>query len=217
MECFEVEISQKKINKFWNKTKINEETGCLERISHKKGNTYFQMSINKHSVMAHRLAYFLKNGKFDKSLRVCHMCDNKRCINPDHLFLGTSQDNSSDMVNKNRQAFGEKHGMSKLSSEDVFDIRERFAEGESSTVLMREFDCGESTILNIVKGYKRKYEGGRITNRGHDNKLSPDDVREIRRLCSLGVPQRTVQEMFLLKSSCTVSYIVNFKIYKELE
>jgi len=51
---------------------------------------------------AHRYSYFKHYGDFDKNLFVCHHCDNKLCVNPGHLFLGTNQDNVNDMMKKNR-------------------------------------------------------------------------------------------------------------------
>ena len=57
----------------------------------------------------HRVAYELYYGPFDKSLFVCHCCDNTKCCNPEHLFLGTQQDNIKDKLIKGRQPHGEKH------------------------------------------------------------------------------------------------------------
>lgn len=64
------------------------------------------------SVLAARVAYVIYKGSTE-GLLVCHSCDNKLCVNPDHLWLGTSDDNAKDMVSKGRQAKGDKNGSRK--------------------------------------------------------------------------------------------------------
>ncbi len=72
---------------------------------------------------AHRVSWELYNGKISGDMNVLHRCDNPLCVNPDHLFLGTHLDNARDRVEKCREARGERHGRSKLTDDEVDDIR----------------------------------------------------------------------------------------------
>lgn len=78
---------------------------------------------------AHRVAFTLTYGKIPAKKEALHKCDNPLCVRPSHLFLGTKADNVKDKVKKKRQAFGERHGRSKLTSEDVAQIRSAYTDG----------------------------------------------------------------------------------------
>lgn len=82
---------------------------------------------------------------------VMHTCDNPRCINPEHLELGTRQDNMNDMVAKGRQAKGRAHGRAKLSELEIACIKQLWKEGKhKGTQLAAEFGCASSHISTIV-------------------------------------------------------------------
>lgn len=72
---------------------------------------------------AHKIAWELTHGVVAPGLFVCHRCDNPRCCNPTHLFVGTAADNHADMVAKGRSNRGERHGLSKLTASQVTEIR----------------------------------------------------------------------------------------------
>lgn len=86
-------------------------------------NGYGQIRQDGKTAYAHRVAYELKNGPIGNGLFVLHSCDNRKCVNPDHLSLGTFDDNMADMVGKLRQAHGQKNGHAKLKPEQVREIR----------------------------------------------------------------------------------------------
>lgn len=84
---------------------------------------------------------------------VCHRCDNAKCIEVSHLFIGSHADNMADMVAKGRQARGEKHGQRKLQESDVKAIRDLLAAGAASKrEIGRRFGVHDATVYNIAKG-----------------------------------------------------------------
>ena len=100
---------------------------------------------------ASRASVIIHNGFFDKHLKVIHLCDNKRCTNPEHLRLGTSQENSTDMVLKKRQALGSKNGNSKLDEEKVLEIKKLIANGMSYPRIAKMFNVGPDVISSIKR------------------------------------------------------------------
>lgn len=95
---------------------------------------------------SNRVSFELYNGPIPEGQCVCHRCDNKWCVNPDHLFLGTSKENTDDKVRKGRQNRGLTHGMVKLSEESVRAIR---ASSESLTFLGHKHNVTAQNIFRI--------------------------------------------------------------------
>ncbi len=108
-------------------------------------------------VFAHRFSYELHFGSIPEGVFVCHTCDTRICVRPDHLFLGTHQDNMSDMVEKGRSAKGEKVVPHKLTSEQVQAIRLRHAAGEPIKALAVEYGVSNNSAWSIVTGRAWKH------------------------------------------------------------
>jgi len=117
------------LKRFWDKVDKSgdcwEWTGC-------RVHGYGQMLIDGSGVKAHRLSWVMHNGEIPAgdhhgTMCVLHKCDNPGCVNPDHLFLGTHQDNMDDMSRKGRanapSLSGESNGASRLTESDVIEIR----------------------------------------------------------------------------------------------
>lgn len=104
----------------------------------------------KHSMsLAHRISYQLHNGPIPEGHLVLHKCDTPSCVNPGHLFTGTSKDNSQDMKIKGRSSFGEKHGRSKLTQEQVIMIRQ---DTRMQKEIAAEYGVSQSNISLIKRG-----------------------------------------------------------------
>jgi hypothetical protein len=107
---------------------------------------YAFMYWMKTNVVAHRVSYLIHRGPIPRGMLVCHTCDVRHCINPDHLFLGTTKDNAIDMVQKKRHRYGENATCVKLSNRQVMSIR---ASNVSSNILCKKYGVSGYTIRSI--------------------------------------------------------------------
>ena len=108
-------------------------------------------------LLAHRVAHELTYGPLLlPKLYVCHTCDNSRCVNPGHLFLGTQKDNMTDAHHKNRMPVGEQMTNAKLTESDVLFIRSKSGTISMSR-LARLFNCNYKTIWAIVHNKSWKH------------------------------------------------------------
>ncbi len=107
------------------------------------------------SSKAHRISWTLFHGNIPKDKKVLHKCDNRNCVNPDHLFLGSQYDNVHDMIAKGRarkaSQNGEENGFSKLKEEQILEIRNKYKNGNTSCKkLANEYSCSPMNICRII-------------------------------------------------------------------
>lgn len=144
---------------FWAKVE-KKESGCWEWTGCKYPNGYGQVKrykIRKNAIPTHRYAWYLKYGKFpDNGLYVLHKCDNRICVNHNHLFEGTSQDNMDDMVKKGRHVMPDQTGKTnhhaKLNDADVIEIRQLLKEGYIQKEIGEMFGVSRGAISCIHRG-----------------------------------------------------------------
>lgn len=123
------------VREFWSRvSKSSDENGCWEWTRGTQGTGYGWFRFCGTPTTAHALSWKLHNmGRFPTGLCVCHTCDNRLCVRPSHLFLGTDLDNSNDKIAKGRLrtgvSLGEKHGCAKLTAAQVIEMRRLHATG----------------------------------------------------------------------------------------
>lgn len=113
---------------------------------------YGRVHYRGQSWQAHRLSFETFKELIPPGMMVCHRCDNPICINPEHLFLGTSRDNIDDMVSKRRQNFGARHPNAKLTESQVAEIRRLREGGLILADIASRFGIDLSQVGNIVNG-----------------------------------------------------------------
>lgn len=141
--------------KFWNRVFRKIETECWDYIGRYTNDGYGCFDIVDGSrILAHRLAYYLYYRIDPRNKLVCHTCDNPKCCNPNHLFLGDSQDNVKDSVKKKRHSSvilkGENRPGSKLKEEQIKEIRFKRSLGFTLEMLAEEYNIDFTTIGQVV-------------------------------------------------------------------
>ena len=138
--------------RFWNCVKKS--SGCWEWTASCYGETGYGCFYDGKAYSAHRYSWVIHFGKIPSGKCVLHRCDNRRCIRPDHLWIGTKKQNSLDMAAKGRYKVpayrGEQHGEAKLTNRAVWEIR---ASKETGLYLAEKFNVSPS-LISLVK--KRK-------------------------------------------------------------
>ncbi len=144
------------VARFNSKIDKSSPNGCWEWTAGAIRNGYGRFKLHGKDVLAHRVAYKIYVGDIPDGLFVCHSCDNPRCCNPAHLWLGTNADNTKDMVEKGRCRSagprGEQNGMSRLTKADVLEIKSKRAYGTNQYVLAKEYGVSQSLISLVCSG-----------------------------------------------------------------
>ena len=140
------------------------ESNCFEVTSHKPGNHGYPLIMHKKKCLpAHRKIYEEMFGEIPKGQLVRHKCDNRLCINPEHLELGTFKDNMNDKVKRGRQAKGEQNARSKLKEYQVIEIKRILKQGSSlkhnAKLLSEKYGVAVATINDIYYGNTWKHIG----------------------------------------------------------
>lgn len=146
--------------KFWEQVNKNNENNCWTFIGKLYSNGYGCFKMNNIDILAHRISFLLHN-KFlpDRKHVVMHICDNKKCVNPDHLIEGTYSDNIIDMITKGRDNYskGDNHFRSKIKESDVKDIIQKRNNGIPVKQICLQYNISTVQVYRITTGTRRQY------------------------------------------------------------
>ncbi|MDY3555321.1 HNH endonuclease signature motif containing protein [Gemmata sp. JC717] len=134
------------------------ESGCWLYTGGISSTGYGIASVKGRSAHVHRMAFELRCGEIPDGMCVLHRCDVRRCINPDHLFLGTLADNNRDTMQKDRtdDRRGEKNTQVKFTDEQVKQMRSMYASGLfSQRQIASTFKASQQHVSQIVRGVAR--------------------------------------------------------------
>lgn len=143
-------------DQLYRKMRIDEVSECWnwKGLTFEKGYGQFHNSKLNGGVplAASRASWMIHNGPIAKGLFVCHRCDNRRCVNPKHLFLGTQKENMEDCASKRRVNHGEDRPQAKLTDEKVAEARRLRQEGIGWIKLAVQFGVTKNCIRSAIQG-----------------------------------------------------------------
>ena len=150
--CYQAREAAPLAERFWRH--VRKSGGCWEWTASTAAG-YGTFGLDRDTMVgAHRFSWEFHFGPIPPGLYVCHHCDNKICVRPDHLFLGTAAHNNADRDRKGRRVSRSLHGEAnpnaKLTADDVRAIRERRASGETTKALARAFGVSSPLISYIA-------------------------------------------------------------------
>lgn len=139
-------------DRFWDKVDKTTVDACWPWRGGRDKDGYGYFRVGGGNRRAHRVAYVVSHGSLEPALDVCHACDNPRCVNPRHLWVGTNQDNSDDMVRKGRSLCGIANPKVRLSERKVQEVVRLADLGLLQKEIAQRIGCNQRTVSTILTG-----------------------------------------------------------------
>lgn len=188
-EIFERYIE--KTDTCWNYKLVNTRTGY--------GYFFSTIDSKRRTIRAHRFSYEYFKGEIPEGLHVCHSCDNRKCVNPNHLFLGTHQDNMDDMYNKNRHYH-------KLNEDDKNEIKKLVLQGMMVKDIAEQFNVSTGPVSKIKKELGIKTESPR------NSKNKKVNVEKLKKLLADGKSVNEIAEIFNCRFQTVYKWINKYNL-----
>jgi len=142
------------------KSRLDHVSGCWEWTGFLHKNGYGQCWNHGNVTSPHRASYEAFIGPIPDGMLVCHKCDNRKCCNPDHLFVGTSTENSGDMAAKGRSTLGSRHALAKIQESQAIMVAKMLNEGFHVNEIEQATGANKDIIRNIKKGHNWSHVTG---------------------------------------------------------
>lgn len=186
------DITQREIDRFWEK--IDKTGDCWIWTAAKTNKGYGKLTIRRRTWIAHRFAFTITHGMIPSSAHVLHRCDNPPCCNPDHLFLGSNDDNIRDRIAKWRGR--------KLSKGQEAQAAQLYANGATYRDIQEMFKISRAQVWRLL------HKTGSIQHRvWHNFVLTSEQEAELSRKYATGLTQTELAQEYDIGIS-TVHYIL---------
>jgi hypothetical protein len=153
-------LASERLPLFW--AKVDRSGECWDWTAALDIGGYGVFNIGARMARAHRVSWVLENGPLPEGSTVLHRCDNRRCVRPKHLYLGTMRENVADMDARGRRGHGwhptrkgQEHQAARLSDETVAAIRAAMAAGGKQRHVAARFGVSHTYVGMLVRGEKR--------------------------------------------------------------
>lgn len=158
-------LSISDIRRFWSKVKICAKDDCWEWLAFKNRTGYGQIGIGgrRHgsTYLAHRISYLIANGSLPQDKLVLHSCDNRACVNPRHLRIGTAAENTNDMMSRGRARHGRNTEAARIASTKIPEetVRSILSANGTLRAIAKQHGVSLTRVYDIRSGKSRSHLG----------------------------------------------------------